>query len=201
MPDADISHPRRVSDPQALHALAHPVRLGIIELLSIHGPMTATELAHELDETPANCSWHLRKLAEHDFVVEAPGAAGRRRPWQMRRIGFAYEGSDDAETRIAGRGLRRVLAQRFVERYLEATERLEETDPEGLDASFQLETAAYLTHAELGALREEIDRLTRPYQGRLENAEERPEGARLVELVAWGVPIDVLLGRGSGGAR
>src|SRR4051794_41982796 len=69
---------RRLSDPRELQALAHPVRIGIMELLTVGGPLTATELADRLDETPANCSWHLRKLAEHAFVDEA--GAGPRAP-------------------------------------------------------------------------------------------------------------------------
>src|SRR4051794_34065627 len=73
---------RRLSDPRELQALAHPVRLGIMELLTVAGPLTATELADRLDETPANCSWHLRKLAEHAFVEEAGGGIGRQRPWR-----------------------------------------------------------------------------------------------------------------------
>src|SRR4051794_23146766 len=80
--DADAARPgtsyRRLSDPRELQALAHPVRIGIMELLTVSGPLTATELADMLDETPANCSWHLRKLAEHAFVDEA--GAGPRAP-------------------------------------------------------------------------------------------------------------------------
>ena len=70
-----MPEPRRLRDPRALTAVAHPVRMGILELLSVEGAMTATELADRLDESPANCSWHLRKLAEHDFIEEA-GTAG-----------------------------------------------------------------------------------------------------------------------------
>ncbi|MEO6512975.1 MAG: helix-turn-helix domain-containing protein, partial [Nocardioides sp.] len=77
---------RRLNDVRELKALAHPVRMGIIEHLSVSGPLTATELADRMDETPANCSWHLRKLAEHGFVEEAEGGTagqGRKRPWQV----------------------------------------------------------------------------------------------------------------------
>ncbi len=65
-----------------------------MELLTVSGPLTATELADRLDETPANCSWHLRKLAEHHFVEEAGGGIGRQRPWQVRSIGLAWDESD-----------------------------------------------------------------------------------------------------------
>ena len=54
------------------------------------GPLTATELADRLDETPANCSWHLRKLAEHD-VRRGGRAAGRAAsgPGRSARIGLS----------------------------------------------------------------------------------------------------------------
>src|SRR5680860_921084 len=84
-----MTHPQRtLDDPRSLRAVAHPVRLGILEQLTIHGPMTATELADQLDETPSNCSWHLRKLAEHSFVEEAEGGVGRKRPWQIVSVGM-----------------------------------------------------------------------------------------------------------------
>src|SRR4051794_21654441 len=79
--DPNMPH-RRLHDARELMALAHPVRMGIIEHLSVSGPLTATELADRLDESPANCSWHLRKLAEHGFVEEAGGGIGRKRPWR-----------------------------------------------------------------------------------------------------------------------
>src|SRR4051812_49626096 len=104
MPDAH----RRLSDPRELQALAHPVRMAIIEQLSISGPLTATELADRLDETPANCSWHLRKLAQHGFVEEAEGGKGRQRPWQVPGLGFRWDdehASASVEERRAAPGL------------------------------------------------------------------------------------------------
>ena len=192
MTSDEVFVPRhRVSDPQALTALAHPVRLGIIEQLSLGGSMTATELAVALDETPANCSWHLRKLAEFSFVEEDRDAAqGRRRPWRMNGIGFRLLPTEGPEARIAGRGLRRVLVQRFVDRYLAAADLLEEVDRPAYEASFQTETATYLTLDELRDLGEELQRTVTRFVERLEHPDQRPDRARLVELVAWGIPVD-----------
>jgi DNA-binding transcriptional ArsR family regulator len=74
---------RRLSDPRELNALAHPVRMAIIELLSLSGPLTTTELADRLDETPANCSWHIGKLALYGFVEEGDDGMGGRCPWSV----------------------------------------------------------------------------------------------------------------------
>ncbi|MGH3444839.1 MAG: winged helix-turn-helix domain-containing protein, partial [Nocardioidaceae bacterium] len=59
---------RRVQDAAALKALSHPLRVALLGALVTEGPMTATQAAALLDESPSNCSWHLRKLAEHGFV-------------------------------------------------------------------------------------------------------------------------------------
>ena len=41
---------RRLVDPKALRALAHPVRVAILEVLSARGPLTASELADVVGE-------------------------------------------------------------------------------------------------------------------------------------------------------
>src|SRR6188472_798006 len=48
-------------DRAGLRALAHPVRLRILSLLT-GAAMTAADLARELDLTHANASYHLRQL-------------------------------------------------------------------------------------------------------------------------------------------
>ena len=112
---------RRLTDPRELNALAHPVRMGIIEHLSVSGPLTATELADRLDESPANCSWHLRKLAEHGFVEEAGGGTGRQRPWRVPGIGFTWDDPDAGpEQRRAAEALSDVSMGRALDRLAEA---------------------------------------------------------------------------------
>ena len=122
-PRDDVLH---VRDPQALRALAHPVRLRLIGLLRTEGPSTATLLARRLDESSGTPSYHLRELARYGFVGEVEGrGTGRERWWQaLHRMthwevaDFADEGSEvvDELTRmlVAQRGtaLQSWLAQR-----------------------------------------------------------------------------------------
>src|SRR5665647_2754838 len=109
---------RTLNDPRTLRAVAHPVRLGILEQLTVHGAMTATELAARLDETPSNCSWHLRKLAEHGFVEEADGGIGRNRPWQVVSLGMRWGDVDESpELARAGEALSQVMIDREVARF------------------------------------------------------------------------------------
>ena len=47
---------RRVTSAADMKALAHPVRLDVLELLIVNGPMTASDAAFQLAQTPANVS-------------------------------------------------------------------------------------------------------------------------------------------------
>ena len=180
---------RRLSDPRELTALAHPVRMAIIELLSISGPLTATELADRLDESPANCSWHLRKLAQHGFVEEAEGGKGRQRPWQVPGLGFQWDEADEVTTseRRAAQALSELATARVVERLRESQRRMpEETEP-WRRAQSQAQTMAWLTPSELREMNDELLAVLNRHLDRLTDATRRPEGARLCEFVTWGV--------------
>jgi DNA-binding transcriptional ArsR family regulator len=182
---------RRLSDPRELQALAHPVRLGIMELLTVDGPLTATELADRLDETPANCSWHLRKLAEHSFVEEAGGGIGRQRPWRVRSIGLAWDDVDATPGELrAGRALEEMLLQRQVTRFQQArAQLLDDGERDWAEASNSTQFASWLTVDELDELNHEIRKLLERYAERLIAPDQRPAGSRLCELVAWGAPL------------
>ena len=55
----------------ALRSVAHPVRLRILSMLTAQ-PMSAAEVARELDLTHANASYHLRVLHDAgELVVES----------------------------------------------------------------------------------------------------------------------------------
>jgi predicted ArsR family transcriptional regulator len=167
------------------------VRLGIMELLTVDGPLTATELADRLDETPANCSWHLRKLAEHAFVEEAGGGIGRQRPWRVRQVGLAWDDVEASPGELrAGRALSEMLLQRQVARFLGArAQLLDDGEVEWADAATSTEYASWLTADELDALNLEIRAVLERYADRLSDPARRPSGSRLCELVAWGAPL------------
>lgn len=72
----------RVTDPQALRALAHPLRGRLLSLLRLHGPSTATLLGRQVDESSGATSYHLRELGRYGFVREVPDrGTGRERWW------------------------------------------------------------------------------------------------------------------------
>src|SRR6201986_3317444 len=85
---------RQSTEPEALAALAHPVRLDLINYLMASGPATASTCARAVGDTPSNCSYHLRVLAQVGLGVEAESGDGRERPWQALITGFDT-GSDE----------------------------------------------------------------------------------------------------------
>lgn len=180
---------RTISDAADLKALAHPLRMDLLESLVLNGPRTATQLAAELGSSPSNCSWHLRKLAEHELIEEAEGGTGRQRPWQMREIGLSWGAGDaDPEERRAGDALSRVMLQRWVDRFLDATER---ADGEWRDAATATQSMGWLTAAELREVNERVQEVIRGFEDRLADPELRPEGSRLVELVAFASAVEM----------
>ncbi|MGW0661187.1 ArsR/SmtB family transcription factor [Streptodolium elevatio] len=75
---------RRRIDAQSLKGLAHPLRMRILELLSLDGPATSTTLARRLGENTGTVSWHLRHLAQHGFIEEEVGRGTKRERWWRR---------------------------------------------------------------------------------------------------------------------
>lgn len=91
--------------PAALKALAHPLRLQILDLLAQHGTLTASGLAGLVGESSGATSYHLRQLARHGLVQEVEGrGTARERWWERRPGGFTVdvaEGREDEGTRLA----------------------------------------------------------------------------------------------------
>lgn len=85
----------QVTDPQALKAIAHPLRLRLLGSLRMDGPQTASELGRRFDESSGSTSYHLRVLAKHGFITEdadQPNARDKR--WRARH---AYTKWNDAD--------------------------------------------------------------------------------------------------------
>ncbi len=180
---------RRITDATALKALAHPLRLSLLELLVVDGAKTASQAGAALGESPANCSWHLRKLAEHGFVREVTGVPGRSRPWRAVTEGLTWGDSDqDPETTAAGEALTDMLLERELQR-LRAARAAASTEPqEWRDATTFNQTQTWVTAEEARQLAAAMVELFLTHTERIAEPESRPEGARLVSLVGWLVP-------------
>lgn len=73
--------PVRRMDARSLRALAHPLRMDILDALKADGPATSTTLADRLGESTGTLSWHLRLLAEHGFIEEDVERGTKRERW------------------------------------------------------------------------------------------------------------------------
>jgi DNA-binding transcriptional ArsR family regulator len=71
----------REMDARSLRAVAHPLRMRILQLFWTEGPATATMLANRLGESTGTLSWHLRHLAEHGFIEEDAERGTKRERW------------------------------------------------------------------------------------------------------------------------
>ncbi len=114
--------------------LAHPLRSRLLDELRLSGPATATTLAAVLHTNSGATSYHLRKLAEVQLVVEqaSSGArSGRRRLWsastQSRPRDAGPSGdTDDPDAQAALAWLARDYLQLFndrAERWLDTQDR------------------------------------------------------------------------------
>jgi DNA-binding transcriptional ArsR family regulator len=74
-----------MDDVRSLKALAHPLRVELLDLLRFEGSSTASALAKRLGESSGATSYHLRQLARHGFIEQDDRPPrGRERWWRYR---------------------------------------------------------------------------------------------------------------------
>jgi predicted ArsR family transcriptional regulator len=184
-----LTEPRRLTDPRAMRAVAHPVRIALLEVLGTEGPLTATQAGEHIGESPTTCSFHLRQLAKYGFIEEVEGVAGRRRPWRLIHTGLSFSDvSDDPETRLAATALSRVLHAFYLDRLKEGLALRRDTPTEWQKATGASEFLLYVTVDELKALDEQVEALVRPFAERIGNPKTRPRGAVPIEMLFFAYP-------------
>ncbi|MFE1344259.1 winged helix-turn-helix domain-containing protein [Streptomyces sp. NPDC058757] len=183
-PEGATPHSVRLTDPRALRAYAHPLRMTLVGLLRRHGPFTATRAAELTGESVASCSYHLRILAKYGLVEEAPGGRGREKPWQATARYTEWPGySEDPSVAQATDELNVAVAERYFGRFAQVVGNRTGVSKEWREAELFGDSLVYLTPGELTSLGERIDDLLRAYLGREEDPEVRPPGARPVSFL------------------
>jgi DNA-binding transcriptional ArsR family regulator len=172
--------PARLDDARVMRALAHPIRLRVIAVLSELGPLSVTALAGHTGESTASVSYHLAQLARFGLVEEAVEARhGRERPWRavQRGISWDWNAGGDASALLRAAYLKERL--RVVDEYIAAEPALPD---EWRSAAFFLDDVGELTPAELTEVSGQIKNLLAGYR--------RPgaENARRVSFFAYGLP-------------
>lgn len=162
-----------LTDPQAMRALAHPVRLAALSQLQRHGPATATQLSEHVGASPSVTSWHLRHLATFGLVEDGPppegGADRRQRWWRAVSRGFRFEMPDTPEGMEAARLLRTELMSQAIDTAQHWLLEQEPTlDPEWGRLAGSANTRMRLTPDEARRLEEAVEELFAPYVQRAE---------------------------------
>jgi len=172
-----------------MRAVAHPVRIALLEVLGTEGPLTATQAGEHIGESPTTCSFHLRQLAKYGFIEEVEGVPGRRRPWRLIHTGLSFSDvSDDPETRLAATALSRVLHAFYLDRLKEGLALRRDTPTEWQKATGASEFLLYVTVEELQALDEQVEALVKPFVERIGNPKRRPRGAVPIEVLFFAYP-------------
>ncbi|WP_461170668.1 helix-turn-helix domain-containing protein [Arthrobacter sp. Z1-15] len=173
-----------VTDPVRIRALAHPVRLELLDYLDDAGSATATECAAAIGASVASCSYHLRTLAKHGYI-EQVRQPGREKPWKVvsrnRSQGIDPDLAGSVHAVAATASLE---ADRQLQRIQSWLRRAPELPPEDVNVSTVLGVGFYATHEEIMEFREELWKLTERFDGRRENPERRPQGAVAARLFA-----------------
>lgn len=185
--------PRRIelTDPGAMRALAHPIRLRLLEALDAAGPLTATQAGERIGESPASCSFHLRQLARYGLVEEAGGGKGRERPWRKAYTGLRFtDVHEDTGTALAAAALDRSLREHYLARLPAALESRARYPREWQRVTGSSQVVLHVTPEELAAVEAETLAIWRRFEARTDDPDQRPDGSLPVEVLLFTYPAE-----------
>jgi DNA-binding transcriptional ArsR family regulator len=182
--------PARSLGAKEVRALAHPLRLRMLE--SLHdGPATASMLARELGESSGATSYHLRSLAAAGLIIEDLSRRKGRERWWKRdpdRIGLISSApAEDPEYDAAVAQLESAM----IGRDEEALRRYIHQRGEGLHSD-EWRESAFIGGWMVYASREEVEELSefvvQWLRDRRKPPEERAAEAPLVYVTYRAIP-------------
>lgn len=183
----EIDHEReiRTSDPERIQALAHPLRLALLDVIQELGEATASECAERLGQTVANCSFHLRVLAKAGFIERAE-PRGREKPWRSASTTRRLE--PDPESQASYLALSELMAVTMGHITSRLTsymrDHAQQEDPTWHEAISLNQASLWVTADEARQLQRQLQAVTEPFHGRSADPGKRPTGARLVRVVS-----------------
>lgn len=182
-----------LTDPRMMRAIAHPVRMALLEAMeqAESKTLTATQASELLGESPANCAFHLRTLAKYGFLEEAGGGQGRERPWRLayRTLEIAPPWQD-TESRVAVEAVTTVWIDRWLDRAKTLLRRVVGYPAEWQEAAIASQRRVYVTAAEAKQLADDIHALWGRYRDRDDDPSLRPPGSVRFEVLAFGYPVE-----------
>jgi Helix-turn-helix domain len=182
----------RLTDPRALRAMAHPIRLSLIGVLRREGSLTATQAGELIGESSASCSFHLRQLAKYGLVEEAGGGKGRERPWRATTLFTSWpDVAEGPEAAAASSLLSSVIAERYFEALMRWLDAKPDEPEQWQHAAHFGDTMLYVTPEELNGLAAQTQAMLDRFLDRVEHPELRPPGARRVTYIHLAFPGDL----------
>jgi DNA-binding transcriptional ArsR family regulator len=174
-------------DSRAMRVLAHPLRARLLSELRLHGSANATALAERLRTNTGATSYHLRKLAEVNLVVETDQGTGKQRFWAAAQDSHGWSDADvdDPEAQAAASWLRQLYWQQFSERTMH-WERVRHGWPTSWQGAAAMSDAIVnVNPSQLDALMEELYAVLRRYREM-----EPGEGSRQALVNLFAMPAD-----------
>jgi len=166
---------------EALRALAHPLRIRILDLLPTRGPLTASKLGEIVGESSGSTSYHLRQLAKHGLVREVEGKGTARERWWERTPGgfrITSAGKDSPAVRQTAEAVGVEFLRLRNERMLAFLRATQEMDEETLESWTEMATFVtankWATPEQTKAIIEAWDRFTAEHIDPLNGQEGGP---------------------------
>lgn len=180
---------RTITDPGALDALAHPVRLDLLSFLMSSGPATASDCARAVGDSPSNSSYHLRVLAKHGLVEPTPSEDGRERPWRATVTGLSLD-MDSTDPAVVASGTAMLEASLLLDYQLarEHVRRRESIEGAWRDVDAHAQYGLRVTPGELQSIIERVDAIIRPYIAATRDDAPAGADAANISLVAFPRP-------------
>lgn len=175
-----------ISDPERIRALAHPIRLELLDFLRDVDEATATQCAARVGESVASCSFHLRTLEKYGYIERAE-RRGREKPWRVRPTGASLDARPDRAvpgSLHAVQELATLTVTREADRVARFLSRAADEPEEWLQAITISTAGFWATAEEMRRLSDDVQRLVERFEGRSSDPAARPEGARHARLFA-----------------
>jgi len=173
-----------------MRAVAHPVRVGLLELLYQRGPLTASACAVLLELSPKVCSYHLTLLGKYGLAEETGDGKGRARPWRMATSGIEYVHRPDEGRRASDTAdqLARMAVSRdarIVEGFIAHRRELPRA---WRNVSPMMSSSLHLTASQLRNFGEELRAVLGRYAAM---SDVSVESARPVHVAMYAVPVEL----------
>ena len=189
-PDPRRDRHRKV-DLASLRALAHPLRVQIIDALTTYGAHTASGLAERLGESSGATSYHLRQLAKHDFVREDASRGTARERWWELSSGLDIGAAELMETPVGREATRIVMSEWLslrMQRIQAFMARADDLAPEWQQASSLLSASLNLTPQQAAELNERYMALVDEYAEKYGRHHTEP-GGRPFQVQYYAFPV------------